>query len=99
MRDKYKELQRHLWGAGCKISELEKRIKELEETSEKLDENLSDIEGAWSALLVKFGDRIRKTIWDEVDSDIDNIEYRMLKKLVDGNMFELKMKEKKAKKE
>lgn len=82
-----------------RVVELEQKIKELEETSEKLDKNLSDVEGAWSVLLVKFGDRIRKTIWDEVDSNIDNIEYRMLKKLVDGNMFELKMKEKKAKKE
>lgn len=82
-----------------RVVELEEKIKELEETSKKLDENLSDIEGAWSALLVKFGDRVRKTVWDEVDSKIDDIEYKMLKKLVDCNMFELKMKEKKAKKE
>ena len=96
MRVKYEYDIRQL---QIRVVGLEQKVKELEETSEKLDKNLSDIEGAWSALLVKFGDRIRKTIWDEVDSDIDNIEYRMLKKLVDGNMFELKMKEKKAKKE
>ena len=96
MRVKYEYDIRQL---QIRVVGLEQKVKELEETSEKLDKNLSDIEGAWSALLVKFGDRIRKTIWDEVDSDIDNIEYRMLKKLVDGNMFELKMKDKKAKKE
>ena len=82
-----------------RVIELEQKIKELEETSEKLDKNLSDIEGAWSGLLVKFGNQIRKTVWDEVDSEVDDIEYRMLKKLVDGNMFELKMKDNKAKKE
>ena len=82
-----------------RVVELEQKIKELEETSKKLDKNLSDIEGAWSALLVKFGDRVRKTVWDEVDNNMDDIEYRILKKLVDGNMFELKMKDKKAKKE
>ena len=82
-----------------RVVELEQKIKELEETSKKLDKNLSDIEGAWSDLLVKFGDRVRKTVWDEVDSNMDDIEYRILKKLVDGNMFELKMKDKKAKKE
>ena len=50
-------------------------------------------------MLVKAGSKIGKRIDDRVDINIDAIEYRMLKKLVDGNMFELKMKDKKAKKE
>lgn len=80
-----------------KIDELEKKILELEKLAESLDEKLSDIEGAWSMLIVKFGNEIRKRIDDRVDADIDEIEYKILKKLVDGNMFELKMKNKDGK--
>ena len=82
-----------------RVVELEQKIKDLEEQSEKLDEKFNDIEGRFDALLVKAGSKIGKRIDDRVDTNIDAIEYKILKKLVDGNMFELKMKEKKAKKE
>ena len=59
-----------------KIDELEKKILELEKLAESLDEKLSDIEGAWSVLIVKFGNEIRKRIDDRVDANIDEIEYK-----------------------
>ena len=82
-----------------RVIELEQKIKDLEEQSDKLAEKFNDIEGGFNVLLVKAGSKIGKRIDDRVDVNMDAIEYRILKKLVDGNMFELKMKEKKAKKE
>lgn len=77
-----------------RVVELEQKIKDLEEQSEKLDEKFNDIEGGFNVLLVKAGSKIGKRVDDRVDTNIDAIEYRILKKLVDGNMFELRMKNK-----
>lgn len=76
------------------VYQLEEKIKMLERHTVELEDKLEDIEAHFSNLLVKFGNEIRKTIDDRVDTNIDLIEYKILKKLVDGNMFELKMKTK-----
>lgn len=75
------------------ITELEEKITELEKLAKSLDEKFSDVEGAWGELLAKSGNRVRSIVDNQVDARIDEVEYRMLKKLVDGNIFELKMKE------
>ena len=76
------------------VYQLEEKIKMLEHRTVELEDRLEDIEAHFGSLLVKFGDEIRKTIDDRVDTNIGSIEYKILKKLVDGNMFELKMKNK-----
>lgn len=76
------------------VYQLEEKIKMLERHTVELEDKLEDIDGHFSNLVVKFGSKIRKTIDDRVDTNIDSIEYKILKKLVDGNMFELKMKNK-----
>ena len=81
-----------------RLDNLEQRLVELEELSNKLDDKLSDIEATFDSLLVKFGAKVRKVATEEVDCRIEQIEYDMLKKLVDGEMFELKIREKGPKK-
>lgn len=76
------------------VYRLEEKIKMLEHYTVELEDKLENIEAHFDHLVVKFGNGIRKTIDDRVDTNIDSIEYKILKKLVDGNMFELKMKNK-----
>ena len=79
-----------------RLNELEEKIGELEQSAHILDEKLSDVEGAWSALLVEFGARVRELVEEQVDCSMDEIEYRILKKLVHGDIFELKMRDKRS---
>lgn len=83
---------------NMKVAELEQNIKELDELANKLGEALSDVDKHFSKLLIKYGAEVRKQVHEQIDEDIDNIEYRILQKLVDGELFELKMKEKKGEK-
>ena len=83
---------------NMKVAELEQNIKELDELAKKLGEALSDVDKHFNELLMKYGSEVRKQVHKQIDEDIDNIEYRILQKLVDGELFELKMKEKKDEK-
>ena len=74
--------------------ELEEKIKKLERQSKKLEEKLEDCETYFSQLVIKFGHKIRERVDEQIDKKMDEVEYRILKKLVDGDMFELKMKDK-----
>lgn len=75
-----------------RVKIIEHHISEFEEREIELDRKLSDIDNTYEELIVKFGNRIGARIDKQVDANIDEIEYRILKKLVDGNMFELNMK-------
>lgn len=83
---------------NMKVAELEQNIKELDELAKKLGEALSDVDKHFNKLLMKYGAEVRKQVHKQIDEDIDNIEYRILQKLVDGELLELKMKEKKGEK-
>lgn len=77
-----------------KLETLESKIKELEALSNSLNEALSNTERQFNSLIVKFGDKIGARIDHDIDCHIDELEYRMLKKLLDGEHLELKMREK-----
>ena len=83
---------------NMKVAELEQNIRELNELAKKLGEALSDVDKHFSELLMKYGFEVRKQVREQIDEDIDNIEYRIIQKLVDGELLELKMKEKKGEK-
>ena len=77
-----------------KLETLESKIKELEALSTKLNKALSDVDEHFSELVKKFGGNIAARIDRDIDARIDELEYRMLKKLLDSEYLELKMREK-----
>lgn len=94
MRNYFKQISE----LESKLETLESKIKELEALSTKLDKALSDVDAHFSELVKKFGGNIAIRIDRDIDYRIDELEYRMLKKLLDGKHLELKMREKGGKK-
>lgn len=77
-----------------KVADLERKIAELDSKGDVLVEKYQTLTKDANVLLVKYGGQMYKHINEEVEARMDDIEYRILKKLVDGKYFELKMREK-----
>lgn len=74
------------------VTEFEQKIAELERQCDALVEKYRKITQCSNKLLQEYGSQISRHIDAEVEARINDIEYRILKKLVDGDVFELKVK-------
>ena len=73
-----------------KLTELEKRVDELSEKINKLEDTAGDMENEYNRLLVKYGDKVRDVAVKTTQERIDDIGLGILKKLVEGGVVTFK---------
>lgn len=76
------------------LTELEKRVDELNGKVDNLEHVTGDMETEYARLLVKYGSEVRKVVEKTTQGRIDDIGLGILKKLVESGMVTFKNGEK-----